>query len=151
MNAIGCIGIGSVLAIGALSGCGSVENDGPPSVRFGDSVCAECGMIVSDERFATSTIVVGDRGNQAMIFDDFNCQINFETKHAELVVVDRWSHDHGTNEWMHMADAWFVESEQLRTPMASNIASFLDKEHADAFAIPLDGTVVGFDTLWESR
>ncbi len=151
MNIIRLVGLGSIVGVVVLAGCGSETNDGPPSVRFGDSICAECGMIVSDERFATATIIEADRGNEPQIFDDFNCQMIFESKHTELTIVDRWSHDHGSNEWMHMADAWFVQSDQLHTPMASNIASFLTQSDAMAFAEPLDGEVVDFDTLWNTN
>lgn len=141
----------SMVVVMALAGCRSETNEGPPSVRFGDSICVECGMIVSDERFATATIIEGDRGNEPLIFDDFNCQMIFESKHADLTIVDRWSHDHGTNEWVHMADAWFVKSDQLHTPMASNIASFITESDAKAFAEPLDGEVVDFETLWNTN
>lgn len=105
-------------------------------------------MIVSDERFATATIIEGDRGNEPLVFDDFNCQMIFESKHTELTVVDRWSHDHGTKEWMHMADAWFVKSDQLHTPMASHIASFASQENAQSFANPINGNTVDFKALW---
>jgi len=143
------IGLGSVLAAMALSGCGTDTDGGPPNIRYGDSICAECGMIISDERFATATIIDGDRGNEPMTFDDFNCQMIFESKHPELTITDRWSHDHTSSEWISMADAWYVKSDQLRTPMASHIASFTTKAEADAFAAPIEGQVVNFATIWK--
>ena len=81
------------------------------------------------------------------MFDDFNCQIIFETKHAELEIVDRWSHDHESMEWIQMADAWYVKSERLHTPMASNIASFKFKDQAESFAKTLGGQVVNHEAL----
>ena len=145
------IGLGSLIAISILTGCGSETNDGPPSVRYGDSLCVECGMIISDERFTTATIIEGDRGNEPLLFDDFNCQMIFESKHTELTIVHRWSHDHGSSEWIHMADAWFVKSDQLHTPMASNIASFLTQADATAFSTSLEGDVVNFQSLQNSN
>ena len=141
-----CIGVllGSVV----LGGCGSESNDGPPDIRYGDSVCTECGMIISDERFASATVVDGDRGKENLVFDDFSCQMNFEAKHDEIVIVDRWAHDHGSLQWIHMADAWFVQSDQLLTPMASHIASFASQEDAAAFAEPIDGDTKDFQSLW---
>jgi len=131
-----------------LPGCGVDSDAGPPNIRYGDSLCIECGMIISDERFATATIIIGDRGNEPMTFDDFNCQMIFESKHTDLTIVDRWSHDHTSSEWISMADAWFVKSDQLRTPMASHIASFTTKPQAETFATPIQGQVLDFKTLW---
>ena len=149
MNLARSIGLGSVLAMMVLSGCGADSDGGPPNIRYGDSICVECGMIISDERFATATIIDGDRGNEPMTFDDFNCQMIFESKHTEFVIVDRWSHDHGSSEWISMADAWYVKSDQIRTPMASHIASFATEADAESFAEPIDGEVIRFAPLWK--
>ena len=62
-------------------------NGGPPSIRYGDSLCVECGMIVSAERFTAAIIIEGDRGNEPLLFDNFNCQMIFESKHTELTIV----------------------------------------------------------------
>lgn len=131
-----------------LGGCGEDSLDGPPQVRLGDSVCAECGMIVSDERFATATIVEGDRGPSPLIFDDFNCQINFETKHADIVILTRWSHDHQSSAWFKTGEGWFVKSSQLHTPMASNMAAFTHKSDAQTLADTVEGEVLGFESIW---
>jgi len=131
-----------------LVGCRGDDASGPPAVRYGDSICVECGMIISDERFATATIVQGDRGNEPLLFDDFNCQMIFEAKHTDLIVTDRWSHDHSSSEWLHMADAWYVKSDKLHTPMASHIAAFSTREAAEAFASPLEGETLDFQSLW---
>ncbi len=146
----GLLTIGTAVAVSILGGCRSDANDGPPDIRLGDSVCAECGMIISDERFATATVVVGDRGNEPLVFDDFNCQIIFESKHGDLSIVDRWSRDHGTLVWLHTVDAWFVRSSQLRTPMASGMAVFASKADAEAFAEPIEGDVLEFDAAWKN-
>ncbi len=153
MSILRGIGFGFIcLLVGiALLGCRGNTQDGPPSIRYGDSVCIECGMIISDERFATSTVIVGDRGNEPLLFDDFNCQMIFESKHDELVIVNRWCHDHATGEWLSMANAWFVKSNQLRTPMASHIAAFATRGQAEAFAEPIEGALMDFDTLWIAR
>lgn len=141
--------IGFVFAfiLTTLAGCGSELEDGPPMVRLGDSLCAECGMIISDERFTTATIIVGDRGNEPKLFDDFNCQMIFESKYTQFTVVDRWCHDHGSSEWIQMDDAWFVKSDQLHTPMASGIAAFKNKPDAESFAMPIQGQVMDWDSL----
>ncbi len=151
MSILRWAGFGCLLVAFALPGCRGEAQDGPPSIRYGDSVCIECGMIISDERFATSTVIVGDRGNEPLLFDDFNCQMIFEAKHDELRIVNRWCHDHATREWLSMASAWFVKSDQIRTPMASHIAAFATRGQAEAFAGSVEGESMDFDTLWIER
>lgn len=128
----------------ALVGCGESNPDAPPEIRLGDSICIECGMIVSDERFGTATIVEGYRGSQALIFDDYNCQRNFELKHPDLKIMTRWSRDYETLEWFHTGDGWFVESVQIRSPMASNLAGFAALERAETYSDTVEGRVIRF-------
>ena len=138
---------GVILLVSLLPGCGEESNDGPPKILYGDSICDECGMILSDERYAAATIIDGDRGNEPRVFDDFNCQKIYESKHPDLVIVDRWCHDHDSKAWLRMNDAWFVHSEQIHTPMASNIAAFSSADAAEAFAEPMGVSPTDFQTM----
>ncbi|MEX0876244.1 MAG: nitrous oxide reductase accessory protein NosL [Phycisphaerales bacterium] len=142
--------IGWTLAVSVLSlpGCRAKTDEGPPDIRLGESVCVECGMIVSDERFGTATIIDGVRGREPLIFDDFNCQMNYEAEHAELVILDRWSRDYDTLEWFHTHQGWFVESPELRTPMASNLAAYARRDDADTKAEDLNADVIAADQRW---
>lgn len=134
----------SLLAF-ALSGCGGQETDGPPAVRLGDSVCDQCNMIISDVRWATATIVDGPRGGEARLFDDFNCQVNYERKHPKQTVLARWSHNHATSEWIGTETATFLISPEIRSPMGSRMAAFGSATEAEAvFA----GETVDFATAW---
>jgi len=133
------------ISLAFVYGCGETDPDAPPSILLGDSVCIECGMIISDERFGTATIVEGDRGSQALIFDDFNCQKIFELKHPELTIITRWSRDYETLSWFHTDGGWFVRSIQIRSPMASKAAGFESLERAEAFASSIDGEVITYE------
>ncbi len=135
-----------VLAIGMS--CAGEPADGPPDVRYGESVCAHCNMIVSDERFATASVVDGPRGPEPRVFDDFNCQIDFERDHPDVSVSGRWVHDHGTLAWVPAAAALYVRAATLHTPMASGVAAFAGRPAADAFAGDVGGDVLSFDELW---
>jgi len=141
----------SIVGALALTGCGGDAPIGPPMIRYGDSVCTECGMIVSDERFATAMSINADRGRESLVFDDFNCQMIYEAKHPELTPLDRWSHDYLTRDWIDTADAWFVHSDQVHSPMASGIASFASQSDAEFFANPLGAQAEDFETVWRSE
>lgn len=147
--------IGSSLFITALvslcatmPGCGEEAEDGPPKIMLGESACYECGMIISDERFATATVIDGTRGIQPILFDDFNCQINFEHKYPETEIVTRWSHDYPGLMWSATGTGWFVRAPTIRSPMASNMAFFRERKDAEAMAQSVSGQVLDFDSAW---
>ncbi len=137
------------IALASLLGCDKQAADGPPSVRLGDSVCVQCNMIISDERWATATMVEGPRGPEARLFDDFNCQVNFEVEHPESTILARWSHDHGTREWISTESAHFLMSPSLRTPMGSQIAAYASLDEANEAETELSGDVVAFEVAWK--
>ena len=126
-------------------GCGEQSAVLPPSVVLGDSVCDECNMIISDERWATATIVQGARGPEPRLFDDFNCQVNYESRlPGEQSVIARWAHCHESRQWIDAENAHYVISARLRTPMGSNTAAFLARVDADTLCSANGGQTVGF-------
>lgn len=144
---------GAVVALAVLmawlSGCAEQRTDRPPVVRYGESTCVDCDMIISDERFASATMVRDERGGVAsLLFDDIGDQIRYEREHPELKIEARWVHDYGTKAWLVAERAWYVKAEALHTPMASGIAAFDKREDAEAMAKEFAGDVLGFGALW---
>jgi nitrous oxide reductase accessory protein NosL len=137
-----------LLSCALLPGCREDDPLGPPPIRLGDSICDECGMILSSRPYATATIVRGPRGPEPRLFDDFNCQVHYERAHADEEILARWSHDYTGSEWIRTEQAHFVHSPALRTPMASQVAAFLKKADAEALRGSLGGEVHDFDAMW---
>jgi copper chaperone NosL len=144
-----CSFVSAAILLTLIPSCGRTDSDGPPSIMFGDSICHECGMIISDDRFATSTIIVNDRGHQPLLFDDFNCQIIYEHKITELEIVNRWSHEYLQSKWIETRTGWFVHSEQIRSPMASGLAIFETRPEAETFAKTLGAEVLDPESAWQ--
>lgn len=140
----------ALLALHALSGCRQHDPHAPPTIVYGESICARCGMIISDDRFGVATVVAGERGDETLLFDDFNCQFTLEASRTGLVVVRRWARDHGTREWIDPDSGWFVLARSLRTPMGSHLAAFKDDAEAAAFARRHDGQLLGPDRAREA-
>lgn len=141
----------NAVVVGAVlitAGCGRPQPDRPPDVRLDDSVCDQCGMIISDVRWATSTIIKGERGPEDRLFDDFNCQVHYEQDHPDLPVLTRWSHDHTTQEWMKTDQAVFLVAPALRTPMGSHAAAFGTRSDAESAASGYPGTIMTFEQVW---
>jgi copper chaperone NosL len=130
-----------------VGACSEDHADGPPTVHLGDSTCDHCGMIISDGRFASATIIEGPRGSEALLFDDFNCQIGYESDHDDVVVMARWVRDYDTSEWLPASDATFLASHRLHTPMASQTAAFASEAGAQSARDELGGELLTLDDL----
>jgi len=131
----------------AVGGCARSDPLAPPTVYYGQDVCAECGMIVSDERFAAAAIVPTDRGYVSLVFDDVGCLLRHDA--ASPGAVRLFVRDFRADRWLTAATARFVHSRELRTPMASGVAAAASPEEASGLLADLPGEVLDFAGLRE--
>ncbi len=128
--------IGFLLCITLLqvvSGCGGGSNaDAPPKIAYGRDECAECGMIINDERYAAALrVIVGGRA-QDLLFDDIGDMLDYEREHAGQVdVTRRYVHDFEERVWTSASDARFLRNERYHTPMGSGIIAFAAEPAAE--------------------
>jgi copper chaperone NosL len=129
-----------------LAGCRD-DNRGnePPRITYGRDTCDRCGMIISDERFASG--LVAPNGDQ-MIFDDLGEMILIVREEG---LGDRraWVHDFDTLEWVDATTAYYVSTDTLITPMAMGLLSFATREAADAYAGSQGAQVMDWSMLLE--
>ncbi len=137
----------SVMAI-TLPACKADRVSGPPVVHLDEDVCHECNMIISDERFATATMIDGPRGVEPRLFDDFNCQVRFEESNPDERIVERWSHDYVSSAWLNTETAVFLKSDDLHTPMASQVAAFASRDEAQKVQGEFGGEILTFAEAW---
>lgn len=133
-----------LLALG-LTACGGDDGAGrPPEIVYGRDVCTECGMIISEERFAAAYEVEGED----KAFDDVGDMLAHGLRQGELgSETAAWVHDHDTSEWLDAATAWFVHDADIVTPMGHGIAAFSTRERATSFATEFGGEVMTWDDL----
>lgn len=132
-----------------LGGCDERDLVAPPRIQYGDAVCDQCNMIISEERWATVTIIESERGPEPKLFDDFNCQVNYEVDNPNHTVLARWSHSHATSEWFRTEEAHFVASPSIRTPMGSGFAAFASPDEAEPLLAETDGESMAFVAAWQ--
>jgi len=144
-------GAPSIAAAAALlaAGCSRGPSDGPPTVHFGQDVCAACTMIVSEQRFA-SAIVPDDGRGDPLVFDDLGCLFAWEERNPEVPVFARWVHDHDGPDWVRAEAAWYVRSPEIRSPMGSGVAAFAGEAGARALRAERGGDVSEWVGLRES-
>lgn len=122
----------------------------PPEIRYGEDVCVECIMIISDPRFAAAyTYEVSPGRYENQLFDDLGDMLIWADKHPEHKVVAWWVHDYNTKEWVDGTKAIYMFSHSLRTPMAQGTAAFATLGPAQELAEELNGEVFDWNGLIE--
>lgn len=97
-----------------------VDIEATPKIAYGEVICEQCGMIVSEEAQAAAyRLPDGD----LRVFDDLGDMVLYHRLNNEDVHIF-WVHDFQTGEWMHAPDAFFVATDDLVTPMGHGIAAF---------------------------
>lgn len=138
-------------AICLLASCGEDRGLEPPAIRYGVDPCAQCGMIVSDERFAAAVIVETARGrHEAHAFDDIGCMMDYAAPDHDRIVA-HYVHDVEAPGWIDAETAWFLRSDQLHTPMAFGLASTGSRADAEALRERYPGDVLDFTGLRASH
>lgn len=139
------VAILSLVAL-SLAGCGRAPTEiTAPKVHFGQDVCAKCGMIISDERFAGA---IGLRRNgriEHMLFDDVGEMLEFTPGDYEEV---RWfATDSVTRKWLDAETAVFLHSDDLKTPMGTGVGAYSTRDAAIAAQQECGGTIRSFADL----
>ncbi len=134
---------------GCVQGQGVIE---PPEIRYGEDLCAECGMIISDSRFASGLLYEISEGRyKSLVFDDVGDMLSYAEKHPEQKVVAWYVHDYVTEEWLDASAAYFVSSSQIQSPMGHGIAAHASLAAAEAMAAEAAGEVLDWQTLQSSH
>lgn len=111
------------------AGC-SAKADGPPAIQVDRTACVHCTMLVSDERFAAAYETAA---GESRVFDDIGCLLDAVRHEPQAETLRFWFHDAHTSEWIRGAEAVFVKSDRIKTPMGGGIVAY--RESQDAAAI----------------
>ncbi len=122
-------------AILSFSAC-SIETE---PINYGKENCAFCKMTIVDKQFGTELVTLKGK---VFKFDDLSCMSKY-MKTAELheadckhVVVSNYEKP---GEFIDFNKAFFIQSENLQSPMLGNIAAF-DSETSIQEFITTDST-----------
>lgn len=132
-----------IFSVLMLGGCGGRQAGEPPNIRYGREVCSECGMMISESRFAAAS---ADRDNHIFKFDEIGCMILHKLHHP-VPIREFWVHDDLSGEWLRAEEAVYVESKQLISPMGYGVAAFSSPKRAKEAALKQGGAVKSFDDL----
>jgi|TARA_B100002003_G_C13806293_1_gene397677 copper chaperone NosL len=111
------------LSVSCTSNAGLGE---PPKLFYGEDVCDECGMIISDRRFASGYTT---KQGISRKFDDIGGMSVFLKKYPEEVYAI-WVHDYGDQNWIKADEAYFVVPGNIVTPMGHGLIAYSDRQEA---------------------
>jgi copper chaperone NosL len=128
-----------VLLLLTLTACGGgADTTQPPEILYGQDVCDECDMIISEEKYAAAYWTAE---GEARRFDDVGEMLVYMAKNPEPT-ASIWVHDINSAAWLLADDAWFIMNSGLRTPMGTGIAVTADEQSARALAFDQAEAVV---------
>ncbi len=138
-----------LLSLVLWAACGKGQSEvKPPEIRYGETECFQCRMIISDARFAAGyTYVVSEGRYENVPFDDIGDMLMYVDEHPEHQIVDFWVHDLTTEEWIRAQDAFYIFSQHLETPMAFGTAALDTREKAEKLAAEYHGEISDWDGL----
>ncbi len=138
-----------LIALVVLAACGGgPAAPEPAKIRFGETTCTECGMIISQAKYASSFAYEESEGRfKSLPFDDIGDMLTHMRQHPELIPAGVWVHDYASEEWIDAETAFFVQSGAIKSPMGHGIAAFADKTAAERLAAETAGQVLDWDHL----
>ena len=101
-----------------------------PTIIFGRDVCARCGMLVSEARFASGYV---EAGGKSVLFDDLGELLAAAARDPALSKA-AFVPDVEDAKLVRAESAFFVRAPSLATPMGTGVAAFKDRARAEAFA-----------------
>ncbi len=129
----------SVVLVALLAACGGSDSvDNPPEILYGQDVCSNCNMIISEENYASAYWTTG---GEARRFDDMGEMLQFMQSNPEER-ASTWVHDVNTAKWLRAEDAWIVMNAGLMTPMGTGVVAVANEEDARALAFDQDDAMV---------
>lgn len=144
----------AILGAVMLAGCGREPLSGPPELRLGRDECAECGMIINEDRCSSALLIEREGMREHIAFDDIGCMLDYEFENkGDLMIVQGFVHDHSTQAWVetNAASYLFADRERIPTPMGSGIVAFANQEGAEAAQAEFGGKLLGYAQLASAR
>jgi len=131
-------------AVLLVAGCAPSS---PVPIAYGEDTCALCVMTVSDDRYGTELIT---RKGRAHMFDSVECMANFYLTQERSEVASMWVTDfRNPGRLIPLAEAVFLRSPDLRSPMGMNLTAFWTGEDPQALLASYGGEILDWEGVLE--
>lgn len=131
----------ALLATAGLLACG---RSAPREIGYGAESCAHCHMTIADSRFSAEAIAPTGK---VTVFDDVGCLAAWLAE-GGAPPASTWVVSFVDGRvWLGTAQAVFLQSPSLRTPMGSGLAALRPGAEADSVRASLGGTLLTWDEV----
>lgn len=133
----------SLLLLGlTLASCG---NKGPEAIALNKDKCDFCKMTIADGRFAAELLTEKGRIYK---FDDVSCLSAYSLENTNPKVAKNWVSDYeNLGKLIEAESAFYIQSEQIKSPMGGNTAAFENKDKALNLASGFQTHVLNWDQI----
>jgi copper chaperone NosL len=135
----------SLVSIGLMISCSTA----PEPLAFGKDACYACKMTLMDNKFGAEVVT---KKGKVYKFDDVNCLVNFYKSDyepleniAHVLVIDFANPEH----LIDAQDAYYIQAEKIKSPMASNVAAFNSMEKLNQYNSEWRGKELKWNELKE--
>ena len=121
--------IGMMILSFSMASC---NNSSSQPIKFNVDKCDYCAMTISDGRFGAELITQKGRCYK---FDDLKCLLNYKKEKTAVIYQSYYVNAYSEkNQLIDASKAFYVQNENLRSPMGGNFAAFLNQDKAIDFA-----------------
>ena len=127
----------------SISGCSSSPNP----IRIGKDNCDYCKMTISDKRFGAEIVT---KKSKVYKFDDEHCIIEFikSNKIEKKDIAEFYFTNFSIpNQLIKLADAHFLQSPSLKSPMNGNIAAFENEDSLEKTFSKTNGNKITWEEM----
>lgn len=120
--------ISVIIISGGINAC---NNAAPKPIKLNADKCDYCSMTIADGRFGAELIT---KKGRCYKFDDLQCMLDYKKEKTSLEYKVFYVNDYNSNnQLIDASKAFYVQNEDLRSPMGGNTAAFLTQENAIRF------------------
>lgn len=136
----------NVIAIGLLTVLLSSCSTAPEPIKPGTDGCTFCKMTISDARYGAEVI---SKKGKIFKFDDAHCVLAYLKKNiADKDVAAIYFTDFsGSHSLINVNEAYFLQSDDLKSPMGGNIAAFGNKDFLQQVTNQFKGVILSWAEL----
>lgn len=139
----------ALAALACLTACNRAQLAGPPDLHLGRDQCAECGMLLAEDRCAGVILAETAGTREHLVFDDVGCLLGYRAGHPNLAVIETFVRGYDNRGWLVASEAWFVSAgaAPTQTPMGSGIIALSTREAAKAHQAHTGGAISDYASL----
>lgn len=120
---------------------------GPEPIAYGKDACDHCRMTIMDPKFGAELVTAKGKVYK---YDDVNCMVNHAkglpdglSGATHLLIADMAA----PATLIPVQSAFFLRSDEIRSPMGSRVAAFSNAEVRDSLMGVIRGTVIDWEGL----